>query len=103
MSRFAIALFTCIVAMALAGGAAWMPTPAAAARLTKAEKVAVKEAIVACKAEAKGKKVKWLARGKYVNHCVAEALKDRPNIDVIRLLQAHPEIRDLPMDEWDSI
>jgi hypothetical protein len=49
--------------------------------MSKADKVALKEAIIACKAEARGKKVKWLARRKYVNHCVAQALKDRPNID----------------------
>ncbi|MGV7216629.1 hypothetical protein [Bradyrhizobium sp. UFLA05-112] len=36
-------------------------------RPTKAEKVALKQAIVACKAEAKGRKVNWLSRRKYVN------------------------------------
>jgi hypothetical protein len=68
MSRFLTALFTCIIAMALAGGTALMPTSAEAARISKADKVVLKEAIIACKAEAKGKKVKWLARRKYVNH-----------------------------------
>jgi hypothetical protein len=101
MSRFATALFTCTIAVVLAGGAAWMPTPAAAARLSKADKVALKEAIVACKAEAKGRKVKWLKRRKYVNSCIAEALKDHPHIDVIQLLKAHPEVKDLAMEKWD--
>lgn len=96
MSRFMTALLTCTIAAALAGGTA-------EAALTKAEKVALKQAIVACKAEAKGKKIAWLSRRKYVNHCVAEALKDHPNIDVIRLLKEHPEMRDLPMDNWDAI
>jgi len=50
MSRFATALFTCIIAMALASGNALMPTPAEAASMTKADKVALKQAIVACKA-----------------------------------------------------
>jgi hypothetical protein len=102
MSRFATALFTCIIAMVLASGTALMPTPSEAASLTKADKVALKQAIVACKAEAKGKKVKWLARRKYVNHCVVEALKGRPGMDVIQLLKDHPDMKDLPMEQWDA-
>jgi hypothetical protein len=103
MSRFVTALFTCIIAIALAGGTALMPTSTEAASISKADKVVLKEAIIACKAEAKGKKVKWLARRKYVNHCVAEALKDRPNIDVIQLLKNHPNLIDLPAEQWDAI
>jgi hypothetical protein len=102
MSRFATALFTCIIAMVLASGTALIPTPAEAASLTKADKVALKQAIVACKAEARGKKVKWLARRKYVNHCVVEALKGRPDIEVIQLLKDHPDMKDLPMEQWDA-
>ena len=102
MSRFAAALFTCIIAMVLASGTALMPAPAEAASMSKADKVALKEAIIACKAEARGKKVKWLARRKYVNHCVAEALKGRPGLDVIQLLKDHPDMKDLPMDQRDT-
>ena len=87
MSRFAAALSTCIIAMVLAIGTALMPSPAAAARVSKADEVALKQAIVACKAEAKGKKMGWLAGRKYVNNCVAEALKGRPNINVNQLLK----------------
>jgi hypothetical protein len=50
MSRFAMALFACVVA----SDAALMPSPAEAARLSKAEKVALKQAVTACKAQAKG-------------------------------------------------
>ncbi len=103
MSRFTTALSTCIIAMAIAGGAALTSARAETAPLSKADKVALKQAIIACKAEAKGKKVKWLERRKYVNHCVAEALKDHPNIDVIQLLKNHPDMKDLPMEHWDSI
>jgi hypothetical protein len=71
--------------------------------LTKAQKVAVKQAIVGCKAEAEGKKIACLSRRKFVNHCVAEALKEHPGVDVIHILKQHPEMRDLPMDNWDSI
>ncbi|GMO11337.1 hypothetical protein [Bradyrhizobium sp. TM233] len=99
MSRLITALSTCMISIALAGGVA----EAAAPPLTKAQKTAVKQAIAACKAEAKGKKVAWLSRRKYVNHCVAEALKEHPNIDVIQILKLHPEMRDLPVDNWDSI
>src|SRR6202158_3758227 len=101
MSRFAAALFTCIFAMVLASGTALMPAPAEAASISKAEKVALKEAIISCKAEAKGKKVKWLPRRKYVNHCVAQAL-NRPTMDVIQLLKNHPDMKDLPMEQWDA-
>lgn len=80
-----------------------MPSPAETARLSKADKVALNEAIVACKAQAKGKQVKWLARRKFVNRCVAEALKDRPSIDVIQLLKNHPDMKGLPKEQWDAI
>ena len=99
---FAAALFTYVIAMVVASGTALMPEPAEAARMSKAEKVALKDATIACRAEAKGKKVKWLARRKYVNQCVTEALKGRPNIDVAQLLKDHPEMRDLPMEKWDA-
>ena len=59
-----------------------MPLPAEATNPSKADKAALKRAIVACKAEAKGKKIKWLSRRKYVNNCVTEAMKDPPNIEV---------------------
>ncbi|KYH00303.1 hypothetical protein SE91_18910 [Bradyrhizobium sp. DOA1] len=88
-----------MISVAVAGGSA----EAAAPPLTKAQKVAVKQAIVACKAEAKGQKIAWLSRRKYVNRCVADALKEHPTIDVIQILKQHPEMRDLPMDNWDSI
>jgi hypothetical protein len=100
MSRFAATLFTCIIAMVLASGTALMP--AEAARMSEADKVALKQATIACKAEARGKKVKWLARRKYVNNCVAQGL-NRPSIDVIQLLKNHPGMKDLPKEQYDAI
>jgi hypothetical protein len=41
-----------------------------------------------CKAEAKGKKVKWLARRKFVKGCIVESLKGYPNIDVEKIMKA---------------
>jgi len=107
MSRFATALLTCITAAALAGGTVLMPTtanaaPGKAAPVSKADKAALKTAIVTCKAQAKDQKVKWLSRRKYVNNCVTQALKDRPNIDVMDVLKSHPDMKDLPMEKYDA-
>jgi hypothetical protein len=103
MSRFTTPLFTCMIAAALGGsGGALMRTPAEAAPVSQADKAAVKQAIVACKAEAKGKKVKWLSRRKYVNQCVAEALKGRPDMDVNQLLKDHPDMKDLPKEQFEA-
>ncbi|MEH2559369.1 hypothetical protein V1286_006898 [Bradyrhizobium algeriense] len=107
MSRFATALFTCLTAAALAGGPALTPTiamaaPGKAAPVAKADRAALKTAIVACKARAKGEKVKWLARRKYVNNCVTDKLKDRPHIDVMDVLKNHPDMKDLPMEKYDA-
>ena len=99
MSRFVSGLMTCMIAVAFTMGAT---LTAESARMTKAEKVALKQAVVACKAEAKGKKIKWLARRKYVNQCVVEALKDHPSIDIQRMLKEHPGMRDLPAEQWDA-
>ncbi|WP_245003962.1 hypothetical protein [Bradyrhizobium liaoningense] len=77
-------------------------TAAEAAALTKAEKVALKQAVVACKAEAKGKKIKWLSRRKYVNECVVTALKEHPSIDVARMLNEKPDLTDIPVEQWPA-
>ena len=100
MSHFATALFAGIIATALIGGPAFMPTPAEAATISKADRVALKEATVACKAEARGKKVKWLAKRKFVNTCVASALKSHGlRIEVI---QATVNTKKLPTQHYDD-
>src|SRR5262245_33423905 len=75
----------------------------AATKLSKAEQVALKQAIVACKAEAKGKKVPWLSRRKYVNTCVQQTLKGYPNIDLIKVLKDHPDMKGLPTEEAPAL
>jgi hypothetical protein len=100
MTRFRKALFTCSIATAIVYIAALTPTPAAAASVSKADKAALKRAIAACKAEAKGKKIKWLSRRKYVNNCVTDAMKDHPNMDVMTLLKQHPDLTKLPVERW---
>ncbi|WFU26923.1 hypothetical protein QA649_12185 [Bradyrhizobium sp. CB1717] len=96
MPRFMMGFSTCLAITVLAG------TAAGAAALTRAEKVALKQAIVACKAEAKGKKIKWLSRRKYVNQCVVTALKEHPSIDVARMLQEKPELTNIPVEQWPA-
>ena len=89
-----------VTAVLLVSVAAVMPRPAEAANPSKADKAALKRAIVACKAEAKGKKIKWLSRRKYVNNCVTEAMKDHPTIDVTTMLKDRPNLTDLPVEQW---
>jgi hypothetical protein len=48
------------------------------------QEIAVKQAIVACKAEAKGKKIRWPASRKFVSSCLSNALKDY-SLDVAQL------------------
>lgn len=78
MHHFATALSAGIIAAVLVSSTAFVPTPVQAAA---AEKVALKEATVACKAEAKDKKIRWPASRKFVSSCVIAALKDS-SIDV---------------------
>jgi hypothetical protein len=103
MSHFATALSAGIIATVLVSGTAFMPVPAEAAKMSKADRVALKEATVACKAEARGKKVRWLARRKFVNICVAKALKGHPSMNPLQLSREHPNmkgLRRLQPAEW---
>jgi len=89
MHHFATTLCASITATVLFGGAALTPTAAEAARTSNVEKRALKETAVACKAEAKEKKIRWPASRKYVNDCVAKAAKLRPaEIEKISVKQA---------------
>ena len=89
-----IASFIAVLFVAVAAA---MPQPAEAVSPSNADKAALKRAIVACKAEAKGKKIKWLSRRKYVNNCVTEAMNDHPSIDV---KTDRPDLTDLPVEKW---
>ncbi len=97
-----------IVATVSFGGTAFIPAPAEAAKLSPADKVALKKATVACKAEARGKKIGtagqdeaqlWLANRKFVKECVKEALKDHPHINVIELYLNEPNMKNLPVQQ----
>jgi hypothetical protein len=82
---FARALFAGIVATVLVSGATFMPTPAEAAKTSSPDRVALQEATAGCKAKAKGQKISWLARRKFISSCVTEALKEHPSMDVNQL------------------
>jgi hypothetical protein len=56
MYHFATTLFAGMIATVLGSGIAFMPIPAEAAKLSKAEKITLEKATVECKEEAKGMK-----------------------------------------------
>ena len=95
MSHFPTAVVASIMVTVLLGGTALMASHAEAARMTKAEKVTLRDATVACKAEAKGKKIRWLAKRKFVNTCVAKALKGHPDVNVMQLVREHRHLKTL--------
>jgi hypothetical protein len=72
MYRFATALIAGIIATVLVSGIAFMVTPAEAAKMSNAERVALEKATAACKVEAKGMKFTWhwRKRQKYVQNCI---------------------------------
>jgi len=78
MYHFATALCTGIIATALVGVVPFTPTAAEAATTSTADKAALKEATVACKAEAKEKKISWPASRRFVSDCVAKTVKLTP-------------------------
>ena len=72
MSRFVTALSTAIIATALVGGAAFVPTPAEAATTSAADNAALKEKTADCNKQAKEQKLGFLKRHKFVRECVAK-------------------------------
>ena len=85
MYHFATPLIAGIIATVLASGIAFMPTPADAAKLSNAERVALEKATAACKVEAKGMKFNWhwRKRQKYVRNCIIRtAVRIDPGINI---------------------
>src|ERR1700745_4497951 len=74
---------TLIAGMALVSGIAFVPSPAEAAKLSKAERVALEKATAACKTEAKGMKFSWhwRKRQKYVQNCIIRSAS-KAGIDI---------------------
>jgi hypothetical protein len=85
MYHFATALSAGIIATVLVSGTAFMHSPAEAAKLSNAERVALEKATAACRAEAKGMKFSWhwRKRQKYVQNCIIRtANQEGVHIDI---------------------
>jgi hypothetical protein len=78
MYRFAALISAGFLGTAVVFGTAFMPIPANAARMSSADKAAIKEATLACKADAKEKRIRWPASRKFVSNCVAMHVKLSP-------------------------
>jgi len=105
MYHFATTLFAGIIATVLGSGIAFMPTPAEAAKLSKAEKVALEKATIECKVEAKGMKFTWhwRKRQKYVQNCIIRTANQKGvHVDMgqIRRSVNMKELRRQRSGEW---
>jgi len=105
MYHFATTLINGIIATVLVSGIAFVPTLAAAAKLSNAERVALEKATAACKAEAKGMKFSWhwRKRQKYVKSCIIRmAIKTDPSVDIWQIRRAvnMMDLRTQQPGEW---
>jgi len=103
MSRFATTLIASIAAAVLGSSAAFTPTPAQAAKLSNAERIALEKATAACKAEAKGMKFSWhwRKRQKYVQNCIIRSAS-RQGIDIWEV-RSRANMGGLPIQELDDL
>ena len=105
MNHFATALIAGTTATVLISSIAFMPAPVEAAKLSKAERVALEKATAECKVEAKGMKFSWhwRKRQKYVQNCIIRtAVKVDPSVDIWQIRRA-VNMMDLRMQrpgEW---
>jgi hypothetical protein len=105
MYHFATALIAGLIAAVLSG-IAFVPTPAEAAKLSNAERVALEKATAACKEEAKGMKFKWhwRKRQKYVANCmIRSASKQGIDIGEIRRAVNMKELPSEDIDDWSFV
>ena len=102
MYRFATSLIAGIIAVVLSGSA-FVPTPAEAAKLSDAERVALEKATAACKAEAKGMKFSWhwRKRQKYVQNCIIRSAS-RQGIDIWEV-RSRANMGGMPIQELDDL
>jgi hypothetical protein len=102
MYHFATALSASIIATVLVSGIAFVPTPAEAAKLSNAERVALEKATAACKSEAKGMKFSWhwRKRQKYVQNCIIRSAS-KQGIDIWEVRRA-VNMKDLSSQEVDD-
>jgi hypothetical protein len=106
MYHFTTTLIVGMIATVLVSGIAFVPTPAEAAKLSAAERVALEKATAACKEEAKGMKFSWhwRKRQKYVKNCIIRSASQR-GIDIWEVRRA-VNMKDLPrqdIDDWSFV
>src|SRR5436190_15417489 len=105
MYHFATALIAGIIATVLVSGIAFVPTPAEAAKMSNAERVALEKATAACKAEAKGMKFSWhwRKRQKYAENCIIRTANKEGfslKIEQIRSLVNMKDLEPQRPGEW---
>ena len=91
MYHFATASFAGIIATVLVSGIAFVPTPAEAAKMSNAERVALEKATATCKEEAKRMKLSWhwLKHRKYVKNCIIRtAVQLDHSVDIWQIRRA---------------
>ena len=103
MYHFAAILIAGIVAAVVGSSVAFMPTPARAAKLSNAERIALEKATAACKSEAKGMKFSWhwRKRQKYVQNCVIRSAS-RQGIDIWEV-RSRANMGGMPIRELDDL
>ena len=103
MYHFATASFAGIIATVLVSGIAFMPTPAEAAKMSNAERVALEKATAACKLEAKGMKFNWHSRKrqKYVQNCIIRSAS-KAGIDIWEV-RSRANMGGLPIQDLDDL
>jgi len=103
MYRFATTLIAGIVAAVLVSSVSFMPTPARAAKLSNAERIALEKATAACKAEAKGMKFSWhwRKRQRYVQNCIIRSAS-RQGIDIWEV-RSRANMGGMPIQELDDL
>ena len=105
MYHFPTALIAGIIAAVLSG-IAFVPTPAEAAKMSNAERVALEKATATCKVEAKGMKFSWhwRKRQKYVQNCIIRSARQQ-GIDIWQIRRP-VNMKDLPsqdVDDWSFV
>src|SRR5256884_9100915 len=106
MYHFATALIAGIIATVLVSGIAFVPTPAEAAKMSNAERVALEKATAACKSEAKGMKFSWhwRKRQKYVQNCIIRsASKQGMDIWEVRRAVNMKDLSSQEVDDWSFV
>src|SRR3954453_9980261 len=105
MHHFATTFIAGTTATVFISGIAFLPAPAQAAKLSKAEQVVLERATDECKVQAKGMKFNWhwRKRQKYVRNCIiSAAVRIEPTINISEVTRTVNMMK-LPMQrpgEW---